>query len=65
MVLGSADHPDWIAIKISCNLGDYTLQYERYTVEQHTSEPLRAVMRPGGGCLSIPQLFRHHTVVGH
>ena len=24
MVLGSADHPDWIAIKISRNLGDYS-----------------------------------------
>jgi hypothetical protein len=67
MVLGSADHLDWIAdeVKIACNLGGYSLQYERHTVEQHTSEPLRARTRPGGGCLSITQLARHHTVVGH
>ena len=30
MVLGSADHPDWIAIKISCNLGDYSAVREAY-----------------------------------
>ena len=45
---------------VACGRTRFTFQFES------TSEPLaeRAVTRPGGGCLSIPQLIRHHPVEG-
>ena len=51
MVLGSPDHPDWIAIQISCNLGDYTERLEGVVRGVVTSN---LVVTTQGGVVTTP-----------